>query len=569
MNPIRTERHMKIACIGAGASGLCFAYKLQRSFEDFSLTLFERNGAVGGVWVANRYPGCACDYDAHNYTFSWDQKADWTSVYAGAEEVQRYFDDFAQKHGLHDYCKFNTTVKRAQWDDISGRWGLQLQASGGVEWEEDFDILINASGLLSSPKWPEIPGLDGFGGLKLHSGAWPSLPVDLDGKRIGLIGNGSSGQQLLEALQPVAGQLTVFIRQPTWVLGPFAAPPRSYTADELQHFADHPEQLLAKRKQFENRVNSYFEICLKDSPQQAALREHLTKRIRDQLAGSKYEADVNREDLEAAFIPQYGVGCRRPTPGTKYVESLAADNINLVLGPISHVDSDGVVDHRGTSHPVDALVCATGFETSHRPSFPIVGRGGRDLRELWAQEATAYLALAVPDFPNYFVFYGPNNPFASGPFLATIEAQADYMLKWCNRWQTENIHSFAPKQEAVEEFAEYADGLVRKTVWSDPCRSWYKSAPSQPAKVSLWPGSGLHYLEAISSLRSDDYDVRYKGNRWDWLGNGFSQVEMDEECDLSYYIREVDDGEFLSSKKRRRALAKGRHVDRQTLHVIE
>ncbi|KAK8052687.1 hypothetical protein PG996_011988 [Apiospora saccharicola] len=571
MHPIRKERHMKIACIGAGASGLCFAYKLQRSFEDFSLTLFERNDTVGGVWVANRYPGCACDYDAHNYTFSWDQKADWSSVYAGAEEVQHYFEDFAQKHGLHDYCRFNTTVKRAQWDDVSGRWGLQLQASGGgVEWAEEFDILINASGLLSSPKWPDIPGLDGFGGLKLHSAAWPSLPVDLGGKRVGLIGNGSSGQQLLEALQPIAGQLTVFIRQPTWVLGPFAAPPRSYTAEELQDYADHPERLLAKRKQFENRVNSYFGICLKDSPQQAALRDHLTQRIRDQLAGGgKYAAaDVDKDEAEAAFIPQYAVGCRRPTPGAKYIEALSADNVTLVVGPIPHVTPDGIADHRGTSRPLDVLVCATGFDTSHRPSFPILGRNDKDLRELWSQEASAYLALAVPDFPNYFVFYGPNNPFASGPFLATVEAQADYMLKWCDRWQTENIHSFAPKQEAADEFAEYADRLIRKTVWSDSCRSWYKSAPSQPAKVSLWPGSGLHYLEAISSLRADDFDVRYKGNRWEWLGNGFSQIETDEECDLSYYVRQTDDSEFLSSKKRRRALAKGAHVDRKTLHVI-
>lgn len=216
--------------------------------------------------------------------------------------------------------------------------------------------------------------------------------------------------------------MTVFIRQPTWVLGPFAAPPRSYTAEELQSFADHPARLLAKRKQFENRVNSYFGICLKDSPQQVALRGHLTQRIWEQLAAcKKYNAEeMEKEEVEVAFIPQYAVGCRRPTPGAKYIESLAADNVNLVVGPISQVSSDGVVDHQGKSHPLDALVCATGFDTSHRPSFPILGRGDKDLRELWAQDATAYLALAVPDFPNYFVFYGPNNPFASGPFLATV-----------------------------------------------------------------------------------------------------------------------------------------------------
>lgn len=150
----------------------------------------------------------------------------------------------------------------------------------------------------------------------------------------------------------------------------------------------------------------------------------------------------------------------------------------------------------------------------------------------------------------------------------SAEAQADYMLRWCDRWQTENIHSFSPKQEAVNEFKHYADGVIQTTVWSDSCSSWYKAAPSQPTKVSLWPGSGLHYMEAISRLRSDDFDVCYKGNRWEWLGNGFSQVELDEECDLSYYIRTQDDSEFLGSKKRRRALTKGSHVDRESLHVI-
>lgn len=210
----------------------------------------------------------------------------------------------------------------------------------------------------------------------------------------------------------------MFIRQPTWVLGPFGAPPHRYTTSELQDFTDSPETLLAKRKQFENRVNSYFGICLKDSPQQVALRRRLTQGVRDQLAGSKHE---HLNELDAAFIPQYAVGCRRPTPGTKYIESLTADNVTLVVGPIARITADGVVDHEGRSHQVDALICATGFDTSHRPSFALLGKAGKDLGELWSlEEPNAYLALAVPDFPNYFVFYGPNNPFASGPFLATV-----------------------------------------------------------------------------------------------------------------------------------------------------
>ncbi|KAK9413820.1 putative FAD/NAD(P)-binding domain-containing protein [Seiridium unicorne] len=574
MEPIRSERHMRIACIGAGASGLCFAYKLQRSFDDFTLTLFDRNSTVGGVC-------CACDYEAHNYTFSWEQKSDWTSVYAGAAEVQEYFGDFAKKHGLLQYCRFDTTVTKAQWNDARGCWNLELVTNGKDD-TCDCDILINASGVLSNPKWPDISGLDTFGGLKLHSAAWPSPPPELAGQRIGLIGNGwvrsvlrgtrdhkltkicsrSSGQQLLEALQPIADQLTVFIRQPTWVLGPFGERPRRYTADELKAFKDEPQKLLAKRKQFENRVNSYFGICLKDNPQQMALRRHLTQRIEGQLAGSKYK-DADKDK----FIPQYAVGCRRPTPGSKYIESLSADNVDLVVGPIRKISPDSVVDQDGKEHRLDMLICATGFDTSHRPDFPIFGRNEKDLRDLWSQEATAYLAVAVAEFPNYFVFYGPNNPFASGAFLSTVEAQADYMLKWCDRWQTENIHSFAPKQEAVDEFYAHASRVIEKTVWTDSCRSWYK-ASAQTNKVSLWPGSGLHYMETISSLRGDDFDVRYNGNRWDWLGSGFSQVEQDEECDLSYYIRTQDASEFLSSKKRRKANTQGSHVDRGSLHVI-
>lgn len=224
----------------------------------------------------------------------------------------------------------------------------------------------------------------------------------------------SSGQQLLEALQPRADHLTVFVRQPAWIFGPFGEPPRCYTAEEISSFRDQPETLLAKRKRFETRVNSYFSLCLRDSPQQQAMRLHLTESIKIKLAGTRHE------DSRDLFVPKYSVGCRRPTPGTQYIESLCAPNVDLVVGEIRCVTPGGVTDHQGKHHPLDVLICATGFDTSHKPRFPLLGRGGRNLQDIWSSEATAYLALAVPEFPNYFVFYGPNNPFASGAFLPTI-----------------------------------------------------------------------------------------------------------------------------------------------------
>jgi hypothetical protein len=141
------------------------------------------------------------------------------------------------------------------------------------------------------------------------------------------------------------------------------------------------------------------------------------------------------------------------------------------------------------------------------------------------------------------------------------------MLKMCNRWQTENIHSFAPKEDVVRELQEQIDTMLEKTVWTDSCNSWYKPA-GKTSRPSLWPGSGLHYMESISAIRAEDYDIQYRGNRFEWLGNGFSQVETDPECDVAFYVRQKDNSELLGATKRRRLLAAGSGLDPQSLHVF-
>lgn len=135
-----------------------------------------------------------------------------------------------------------------------------------------------------------------------------------------------------------------------------------------------------------------------------------------------------------------------------------------------------------------------------------------------------------------------------------IEAQADYMLKWCDRWQTENIRSFTPKWSAIEDFVAYSDEFMKKTVWTEGCSSWYKGNTVDGRVSALWPGSTLHYVEALADIRSDDWEVTYTGNRFAWLGNGFSQTEQDLTCDWAYYIKEVDDSPFLSKSKQRKIL---------------
>ena len=367
----------------------------------------------------------------------------------------------------------------------------------------------------------------------------------------------SSGQQILEAIQPSVARLVSFIRQGTWIFGPFGPePPRKYTQAEIEDYVRKPGLLLELRKQNERRFNSFFGICLSDSKAQADMRSHIASEMKKQL---------RNPHLENLIIPTTGVGCRRPTPGINYLKALTAENVEVVYGEIAKITPNGCVGADGIERPLDILVCATGFDTSYIPQFPLIGQHGKKLGDEWATRPKAYLAIAVADFPNYFVFYGPNNPFASGPFLATVECQADYMLKLIDRYQTENIRSFAPKAEAVADFTAHASKVLAKTVWAENCRSWYRHnkdehgfGPQDPLAVAesltIWPGSGVHYIEAMADVRADDWDIVYEGNRFAWLGNGFSQAEADGESDLAWYVREEDDGPYLSKAKWRMAL---------------
>lgn len=188
--PIHSERFMRIIVIGAGASALCFAYKLQRSFENFSLRLYEKNAEISGTWFENRYPGCACDVPAHNYGYSWEPKPDWSAVYAGSAEIKEYFKWFAAKHDLNKYISVNHEVCEARWLEGEGQWAVRVKdATTGQVATDLCDILINGSGILNNWKWPSIPGLHDFKGTLLHSANYDES-ADLTGKRVGLIGNG-------------------------------------------------------------------------------------------------------------------------------------------------------------------------------------------------------------------------------------------------------------------------------------------------------------------------------------------------------------------------------------------
>lgn len=188
--PIHAERHVRIICVGSGASGLLFAYKLQRHFENFSLVIYEKNPEVSGTWYENRYPGCACDVPAHNYTWSFEPKLDWSAVYASSREIFDYFDSFARKYHLRDFVKTHHQVTGAFWNQQRGGYDVRVQnLRDGRKIYDHCDILVNASGILNNWRWPAIPGLKDYKGTLLHTANWDDN-VELEGKHVGLIGNG-------------------------------------------------------------------------------------------------------------------------------------------------------------------------------------------------------------------------------------------------------------------------------------------------------------------------------------------------------------------------------------------
>lgn len=207
-NPIHHARHLKVICIGAGASGLALAYKLQRSFENFELVIYEKNNAISGTWHENKYPGCvtiafysvavslmkvyscACDIPAHVYTWTFEPNPDWSSVYAGSDEIFQYFERFADKHNLRQYVKLQHMVSKAEWNAKLGIWEVEIvNNKDGTITSDTCHILVNGSGVLNAWKWPDIPGLDKFKGKLMHTALWDQS-VDLNGKHVGLIGNG-------------------------------------------------------------------------------------------------------------------------------------------------------------------------------------------------------------------------------------------------------------------------------------------------------------------------------------------------------------------------------------------
>jgi hypothetical protein len=335
-----------------------------------------------------------------------------------------------------------------------------------------------------------------------------------------------------------------YVRGRTWITASFASQVVKertgrkdgnfeYTAEEMELWKSDPERYLAYRKDLEVGIQTAFAITHRDSPEQIHAHAAFTIDMQERL--------LKKTGLADRLIPTFPPLCKRLTPGPGYLEALVADNVNVVMDPISHVDATGIVTNDGVHHPVDAIIAATGFNTSFQGKFPVYGRSGVELGQRTAARGhpETYLGVAVDGFPNYFQSMGPNQGVGTGNLLLVIETIADYIGQILEELSSGNIRTIEPKRTAVRNFTNYCQAFFRRSVFSAECDSWYKTPGGRI--IALWPGSSLHAARALRKVRFQDYETESADrNDFGWFGDGWTIAERARNVNgLTWYLQQT------------------------------
>ncbi|KAJ6503581.1 cyclohexanone monooxygenase [Mycena sanguinolenta] len=543
--PMGTLRRCRIIIVGCGSSGICMMHRLKTFMKNVEWICYEKNEDIGGTWFENRYPGARCDVPSVSYQFSWAPRSEWTEYYSCAKEIHDYMKSTAENFGLTEQVKSQHEVISARWNARTNRWHVEIKPPYGPTISDTADFLVNATGILNAWKWPKINGLGSYQGKLFHTARYPQ-DLKLDGLNIAVVGAGSTAVQVIPTIAPTVKSLTAFIRSSIWITPSFAAKyagPNganfAYSEELRKEVLEDEEKSLAYRKAVETEINVRFRFAIKTSKAQTEAVAVAKEGMIRMLQGDPKLCEM--------LVPSFGVGCRRPTPGNGFLEALMEPHVHACLDPIQRFSAQGIVTNDGnlseTEHKFDVIICATGFDTSFRPRFPVVGRDGINLQDMWADhnQAKSYMSVSVAGMPNYLMYGGPSYPAAHGSLLPVNELIANYICTMIYKWQLEpNLKWFEPDLQAQNEFNEHRDVQLATTVWSDSCSSWFKAGKPDGKIIALHPGSRTHFMTLLKNPRTQDYHFEYEGNRFAFCGNGFTTRET-EERDLAWYLDPKDE----------------------------
>ncbi|WP_227982688.1 flavin-containing monooxygenase [Nocardia spumae] len=469
--------HSTVVVVGSGFGGIGMGAALRRAgIEDF--LILEESPELGGVWRDNTYPGCSCDVPAHLYSFSFAPYRSTRIRYPGRRRTLEYLRTVAAAEGLPAHLRTGTALTAATYSEADGRW--ELSTANGTRMTAD--IVVFAVGQLHRPNIPDIPGRDDFAGPSFHTTEW-DRSVELAGRRIALIGTGSSAAQCLPTLATSAASVRVYQRTPHWIL-----PKPATEFGRLARTALRlPGAQRAYRWGLQQAADSLLAPIMRRGwparPAEWAARRYLRREVADPV-------------LRARLTPDYPIGAKRIVFDRHFYRSVCRDDVELITAPITRITRDGVETADGVAHAADIIVYATGFRAAEfLAPITVRGRDGVLLHEQWRSGAQAFMGLAVPGFPNAFLIAGPNsfNPAGSNPGMK--EEQIAYIMR-CLRWRNRiGAAAIEVRADAMAAYRRWIDEALAATVWSSSVPSWYKHHTG--AVTNPWPASARTYARML------------------------------------------------------------------------
>jgi cation diffusion facilitator CzcD-associated flavoprotein CzcO len=481
----REHRQPSIAIIGAGMSGIAAVVELRKAgYTD--LTVFEKTDRVGGTWRENTYPGLSCDVPSRWYSFRFALNPDWTHRFSYGPEIQAYMESVAERFGVTGIVRFHTPVVKLEYE---GPTWLLTTAAGECR---RFDIVISATGILHKPAYPNIEGLESFEGACFHSARWDHS-VDLAGKRVGVIGTGSTAAQIIGDLTPKVGRMVVFQRTPQWMI---SMPQKRY--GEITRRVLRAFPFLRKIV-----YGWYRELMIRTFAAATVGDKRMQERI-SRASLRNLEENVRDPELRRRLTPDYQAACKRLILCSSFYPAISSPNARLVTDAIVRVTPKGVETADGTVHELDVLVLATGFDPgAFILPTKVIGENGVDLERYWDGAPRAHRAVAIPGFPNFWMLEGPTGPVGNMSLIMVTEHQIDYVVAMLDRMKADGLAAIAVREEAFRAYNDAMKARVPRTVWvTGGCTSWYMDKTGMP---NLYPWPPKQYLQAMHSPEFSEF----------------------------------------------------------------
>lgn len=481
------KQDYEIAIIGSGFLGMNMAIQLLKE-NITNFVILEQSTEVGGVWRDNSYPGAACDIPSHLYSLKDVPNPNWSELYSGRKEIYEYLQSVADKKGLRKYIEFNARTTSASFDSKTNCWTIGLANGKSLT----VQVIIPALGPLNVPSYPKIEGIDSFEGIKVHTSEW-DVNMEIEHKKIAIIGTGASAIQAIPHLAKAAEKLTVFQRTAPWILPKLKG---EYTASKKERFKKHPILMTIERERIFWRQEMLHFLFKKPG----GLFSNQGKKF----ALSYLNRKIKDPELRAKVTPNFTIGCKRLLQTNTYYPALTRDNVSVITDSVVKITKDSLITKDGTEIKADIIVFGTGFHAGDVSGMNITTKSNRDILDVWNGVPRAYKGTVTFDCPNAFFLLGPNTGLGHNSVIHIGETQASYIMQCLMYMRKNNYKSIEVKKDAEDSYVADIYKQLESSVWqSGGCASWYQNEDG--INYTLWPNSCTSFRKELKKVQLSDF----------------------------------------------------------------